>query len=89
MESNRKKGRNQSLWKVHTGEKEMGSMSLHFFLTPSTKNKKTAESSPLQYFLSLLFRDLDSQVPERLDNLLGIDAACKDKPVSSRTHITD
>lgn len=54
----------------------------------NSKTEEPAESSPLQYFLSLLFRDLDSQVPKRLHNLLGINTACKDKPVSSSICIT-
>lgn len=54
----------------------------------NSKAEQPAESSPLQYFLSLLFRDLDSQVTKRLYNLLGINTACKDKPESSSTPIT-
>lgn len=52
------------------------------------RTEEPADSLPLQYFLSLLFRDLDSQVPKGLYNLLGIDAACKDKAVSSSTCVT-
>lgn len=56
-------------------------------MTLNSKMEELAEFSPLQYFLSLLFRDLDSQVPKRLYNLLGINTACKDKPVSSSIRI--
>lgn len=54
----------------------------------SSKAKAAVESSPLQDFLSLLLRDLDSQVPKRLYNLLGINTACKDKTVGSGIRIT-
>lgn len=52
------------------------------------RTEEPADSLPLQYFLGLLFRDLDSQVPKGLYNLLGIDTACKDKAVSSSTCVT-
>lgn len=35
----------------------------------------TAAHSPLEDFLSLLLRDLDSQIPKGLHDFLGIDAA--------------
>lgn len=52
------------------------------------RTEEPADSLPLQYFLGLLFRDLDSQVPKGLYNLLGIDTACEDKAVSSSTCVT-
>ena len=83
-----KKGGAKSLESAYRVEKGDG---FHVPTLPSNPlNSKTepAECSPLQYFLSLLFRDLDSQVPKRLHNLLGINTACKDKPVRSSTFVT-
>lgn len=49
--------------------------------------EQSSPHSPLKNLLRLLFRDLDTQVPQGLHDLLSIDSSCDKRAVSRVRHL--